>query len=445
MRYTPFDKELQALSTDDLASLHDVHEGWYVEYKSAMISHRSLAKSLSSFANQYGGWLFLGVFEDSPSHTAQGFPGLPTSQVPDALESLRNASKDLLQPPVFYTTRVFHGPIASINLGADHSLVVVSIPQGPNPPYLHNDGRIYRRIADSSNPAQETDRGVLDLLVERGNRANTRLADRISRSPPVSRGEENQPYIHLSIFSDRYETMGHWYDKGLVEFTDIMGGGMLPFDNIFSTSEGYAARQAANNPQNARTLTWEFSRHCHSFVTLPIPLLSDIKDPAWNQYAIGEEFLSKLARDGMEYQTILDLSPLFQIYMSIMIRHRCLALAANVKGPFHIKAHLENVWRTVPFIDLPEYLIHTMNYGFPLVQEDPIFVPSGRLHDRFVVAPEIDTFPSESDLVGHEGALEVSMQVFQALGIPVEVITRSLDDLEAAIARAAHVLRNRRR
>ena len=63
-RYRPFEKELFELSGDDLAGLRHVHEGWYVEYKSESIKPRDIAKSLASFANQLGGWLFVGVSED---------------------------------------------------------------------------------------------------------------------------------------------------------------------------------------------------------------------------------------------------------------------------------------------------------------------------------------------------------------------------------------------
>ena len=100
MPYTPFEKNLAELSPGDLATLTDVYEGWYVEYKSELVNNKALAKSLSAFANQHGGWLFIGVAEDRETHAAQSFPGIPDSQVQAGLETLRNASKDLLHPSV---------------------------------------------------------------------------------------------------------------------------------------------------------------------------------------------------------------------------------------------------------------------------------------------------------------------------------------------------------
>ena len=213
MLYRPFADNLSEVSPEDLGRLRDVHEGWYVEYKQQLIGNRELAKSLSSFANQYGGWFFLGVKEDSRDHVADGFPGIPDSQVNLALDSIRNAAKDLLNPPVFYNVRLFPGPIDLIGLGEGHSIIVVQVPEGPNSPYIHNDGRIYRRVGDSSQPAPVTDRSTFDLLAQRGEEARKGLAERVLWSPVTSKGEENQPYIHLSILSDPYEVIGHWYRK----------------------------------------------------------------------------------------------------------------------------------------------------------------------------------------------------------------------------------------
>ena len=165
-KYTPFDKEIEDISPEDLETLRDVHEGWYVEYKSELISSRNLAKSLSAFANQYGGWLFIGISEVNESNVAGDFPGIPDSEVTQALEILRNSSKDLLNPAVFYETRVFQGPIKNVGLQIGYSVIVVRIPQGSNTPYVHNDGRIYQRVADSSDPKPATDRSTLDFMRE---------------------------------------------------------------------------------------------------------------------------------------------------------------------------------------------------------------------------------------------------------------------------------------
>ena len=136
-------------------SLREVREGWYVEYKSQLPSTRDLAKSLSSFSNQYGGWIFLGVEETPNSLTAGTCPGIENENLPEVLESLRNAAKDIVRPQVAYQHRVLEGPVETIGLKSNRSVVVVRVPEGSNTPYIHNDGRIYIRIGDSSSPIPE--------------------------------------------------------------------------------------------------------------------------------------------------------------------------------------------------------------------------------------------------------------------------------------------------
>ena len=167
-----------------------------------------MRKAFLRLLTNNGGWLFLGVKEDGRDHVADSFPGIPDSQVNPALDSIRNAAKYLLNPPIFYNVRLFPGPTDSIGLGEGHSIIVVQVPEGPNSPYIHNDGRIYRRVGDSSQPVSVTDRSTFDLLAQRGEEARKRLAERVLWSPVTSKGEENQPYIHLSILSDPYELLG---------------------------------------------------------------------------------------------------------------------------------------------------------------------------------------------------------------------------------------------
>lgn len=53
--FDPFGKPLADVKAADLARLRDVEEGWYVEYKATSPNADRIARSLCSFANQYGG------------------------------------------------------------------------------------------------------------------------------------------------------------------------------------------------------------------------------------------------------------------------------------------------------------------------------------------------------------------------------------------------------
>ena len=440
MLYRPFADHLDEVAPEDLARLTDVHEGWYVEYKREMIGNRELAKSLSSFANQYGGWLFLGVEEDAVNNVAASFPGIPDTEVQTAIESIRNAAKDLLQPLPFYNVRVFPGPISAMGLKGGHSIIVVHVPEGPDCPYIHNDGRIYMRVGDSSQPKSVSDRATFDLLTQRRQEARSRLDARVMWSPVTSQGEENQPFIHISILSDPYEVMGHLYDGGFTEFTEVMSGFGFPFNNIYSSHDGFVARQVGDIGANKRVLTWHFSRYCHSFITIPIPTMPlDKASAVWREYSVGSRFLSGIVDSDLIHCRILDLNVTIDLIGHAMRRHRILAGKAHINGPFFLKARLENIWRTIPFLDHSKYLEHIDDFGYPLVQETEMVVPEGAGLDTFVVAPETPVPPEEGELISGEGPVELAMRILDALGIPMVVLARSIEELHSSGRRSQNV------
>ena len=260
--------------SSDLKEFYSISEGWYVEYKSLPIPPKDLAKSLSSFANQYGGWLVLGVVENKRDLTAEEFPGLSEQQVSNVVQTLRDASRDCVNPEVYYEHRVFDGPIKEIDLPAGKSIVVVHIPQGPEPPYVHADARIYRRVGDSSAPKPETDQSILDRLSRRAQQSRDRLEQMVTRVPLTSKGEEDNCYLHMTITSDPYEIGGHRFGGTFEDFSEIMGKDPIPFDNIFTRVGGFVARHITSNDPYYRLLTWDFDRYCHSFITLPINILN---------------------------------------------------------------------------------------------------------------------------------------------------------------------------
>ena len=74
-----FKKRLEDIVADDLEVLKETAEGWYVEYKRELVRARAIAKSVTSFANQYGGWLFIGV-DENEERKAGTFPGVLVSE-----------------------------------------------------------------------------------------------------------------------------------------------------------------------------------------------------------------------------------------------------------------------------------------------------------------------------------------------------------------------------
>lgn len=438
MQFTPFDKSLEEVSSNDLEILRDVSEGWYIEYKSQLPKVRDLAKSLASFANQYGGWLFLGIDENPGSHTAGVFTGVESETVSDVLEKLRNAAKDVVRPQILFEHRVISGPAADLGLSPRRSVVVVRVPEGANTPYIHNDGKIYIRIADSSSPIPVTDKTTFDLLYRRGEDKRAHLKTLVERSPEVSDYEKGNCYLHLSILSDPYQTLGHRYYGTYSDFVAVMGGITIPFDNVFTTNDGFIARQVKSNNRFARLFTWEFSRNCNSFVTMPIPTLPILgadslfgpsEHELWAQYSIGTRFRSALLSKGLETSRILNLNLMLSLVGALVSRHRRIVGQSNIKGPFYIKARIENAWRAIPFVDVDKYLTHVQNFDFPVVQDSNLMVPAGTSLDTFVISPELEWIPSESEIIKYKGPVDIWVRIMQAFGIPGELLEESAMEL----------------
>ena len=394
----------------------------------------------------------MGVEENSESKTAGSFPGIESGNLSEALESLRNAAKDLVRPQVAYQSRTVEGPLETIGLCSNRSVIVVHVPEGPNTPYIHNDGRIYSRVGDSSSPIPANDKATFDLLYQRGADRKSYLAALVGRSPELSKDEEGNSYIHLSILSDPYGTLGHWYEGTYSDFSTAMKGRSIPFDNIYTAPSGFIARQVEANYRPNRLFTWEFSRTCNSFVTIPIPTLpspeshkslgSDVMD-AWATYSIGAKFASALSSKGLGASRILNLNLLLEILRLVLSRHQTIVGQSGVKGPFYIKARIANVWRAVPFIDLDQYMEHVEMFDLPVVQDSVLVVPEGTSLETFVVSEELVSVPAESENQLPDGSVDMWVEISQALGIPGELLEKNARALASVSRRESEIHRAR--
>ena len=168
MPYNPFDKQpSEPLTESDLRTLVDnrVAEGFYVEYKSSLPETSKIAKSIASFANTYGGWLFYGISANKTSNTPEIINGLDLMEHKDPIATIRDAVRHKTNPIPFFQ-------IQSCLLANGRTVTIVHVPSADNTPIVTYDGRIYRRAHDSSEPIPESDRHTIDELFQRGQKKN---------------------------------------------------------------------------------------------------------------------------------------------------------------------------------------------------------------------------------------------------------------------------------
>ena len=326
MQYTPFNSSIDELKPDDLNVLKSVKEGWYVEYKSCVISASKFAKAISAFANTYGGWLFLGVQERSREDpVAEHFPGIPLRDLDLTLQRLRQSSVEHLNPIPYFNCNVLRGPCVSIGLDSEHAIVAVEIPQSNAAPHVHKDARIYRRSADSSEPKPESDRFILDQLWRRGDRVRETVKDLISKNPEFSAEEESIPYLRLLLNVDPWAQRNLAFKATLKEirqvFTSNEGtGSYIPFDAVYLISDGIVARQLGTNNPRKYTLTWKLRYDLSSDIMIPLPLhkptnLLGLKS-ILEGYKYAEKYTEILKRENHSIYRVIDISILYRVLPS---------------------------------------------------------------------------------------------------------------------------------
>ncbi len=194
MPFSPFKKSISdPLTSEDLQLLisSSVAEGYFVEYKGVLLAPNKIAKSIASFANTYGGWYIVGVTTDG-HNVAQHIVGFSLDDCHDPIASLRDSIRSGIDPiPVFFSQVVTIAPRRAV--------LVVYIPGEQDTPFITRDGRIYRRVSDSSDPIPEAQRSAVDRLIEQG-RDRVHAFQRFCQEPRTfSKAEASTPWVNIFL------------------------------------------------------------------------------------------------------------------------------------------------------------------------------------------------------------------------------------------------------
>ena len=440
--YSPFDKDIKDLQSEDLSVLRSVNEGWYVEYKREATTASALAKALSAFANTYGGWLFLGVDEARNDVSVAGdFVGIPQQSAEVILQQLRQAASNSLNPTPYFVTKVLFGPCPIINLAPGTAIIVVQIPCSLTAPHVHKDGRIYRRVADGSEPKPETDRFVLDQLWRRGDVIRKAARKWIRRDPEFSKSEEKSPYLRLLLCVDPWQQKDPWLDASLSDIREVFhrneaGFATMPFETVYSSSEGIVARQLGkNDPQNLG-LIWKTRKDLSCDILLPLPFYNvgspEKLIPILDRYDYIGKFVQLLYSQGSGYSSpmVVDLNLVLQAHIAVASKYSQLLALATDERAFYCKARLLNCWRTIPFVDVIQVLNTFETHGVPMVLEDTLTAPDGYDPDSFahIVPPSSDdAIPREVNASIVQGICAF-IQTAMAFGVPTLVSDRFGED-----------------
>lgn len=433
--FNPFPVDFENLEAEHLTSLLEVHEGWYLDYKEEPLEAKELAKHLSSFANQYGGWLVFGVKEArNPKNEKLGkpesFPGLTESQVVRLKNDLDSAARQCVEPTPSFEIKDVNGPNIELGLSSDRSIVIVMIPAGRNTPYLHNSGRVYRRVGAQSDPVAITDRSSLQDLIDRAAQHRKKLKHFLEHRPAVSKAESENVYLHLYTIP---VPLGHPLKTSCLsfeEFVQLARGKSNPkrthdaimvYEDVYTTQDGYIARHVANNDPYYRLTTWRYFSDFSSCFTFPVNT-HGLNVGRFPHYEHWDEFVEICHQRGLKSANALDLIWIFACLADAFEKVQDTLAAEGLEQTTYFKLVFENVWRKVPFLDSEVYLNQVRKYGLPIIQDEELFAPPGiELETLGYISKFSDeTASSRWSVVANPMSI-----LFQAVGIPIDVTATS--------------------
>lgn len=396
--YVPFQKMLEEVTGDDLIALKHVSEGWYVDYKRDPLDIRDLAKHISAFANQYGGWLFFGVSESNENRVACSFPGIPLADVHALSLRLREAISAHVNPSVLYEERVIAGPCKTIELPEGRAIVIVGIPQGVDPPYIHSSGKIYQRLADQSKPKAESDRHALDLLWDRGKTYRGRISDRLRRTPELRETQKDSTWAFIFLSPDLRrpapkDLLTFKAFRQLVNQPDPSMGVSLPLQEVRSAEFGYQGRHVENNNPEYGTVALRWWHGGVARLDIPINTwnTTEFRDRS-RGYKHADDFLAELVSQGHQNAQICDFSWLIYIVAALTNMYTNIQRAVGDPRPVYAACELRNLFYKIPFFNSSRYVEKCRDDRVPIITDRLSICPERPFFDNmFEIEADVNT------------------------------------------------------
>ncbi len=409
MPFSPFKKSIrEPLTSEDLQSLivDSVSEGYFVEYKSILPVPHKIAKSIASFANTYGGWYIVGVTTDG-HNVAQHIAGFSLDDCHDPIASLRDSIRSGIDPvPVFFPQVV--------TLAPKLIALVVYVPGEQDTPFITKDGRIYRRVSDSSDPIPETQRSAVDRLVEQG-RDHAHAFQQFCQDPRTfSNGEASTPWVNIFLspyplgMIERFELtsqdgLEHLLKRSRETIPLVKGGneaslplGYLPFQQGRAMLNSVFLKQINTNAnqitQNSLSMELFDDGRARFFIPLHIIKVTDGQ-------RVSSEVRARQVRAILEDHLHQDSDFYLAKFFDLTSLWQAVLVLANfyldwVKDDlplihnFRVLIRGKGLWRTVAFVDDDRWAEHVRTFHIPLMANDEVKIPEERREGAIIETGE---------------------------------------------------------
>jgi hypothetical protein len=381
MLFNPFDKQIgEPLTLNDLQLLktRGIAEGLYVEYKSDFRTYEKIGQSIASFANSYGGWYFIGIEADKTHNLPANFFGIDIRVHNDPISRIRDAVKVHVNPTPAFTIQL-------VSLNEHKVVIVVQVPSYQDKPFISSDGRIYRRVTDSSDPISEKDRYAVDRLYSEGRRYRKIFAE-FCKDDFIFDDMEHRGWLKLyiapypnDIHNDSYmeqETVKKLLLKSKdslhIPYYDVSLNMGMPFDVGYSTYEAIMLRQVGSNPVVANPLSIELYSDGWAKFFIPIPFFHKFN---WNDIeslnsSRTKEALRTILGQGhlemLESLRFIDVGALSAIIATLVTFYMDWVGEQPATNEFRYAAVIEDIRRTVPFFDSDKWGEFVAEFGLPV-------------------------------------------------------------------------------
>lgn len=396
MPFNPFDKPIgEALAVADLQLLisRSVSEGYYVEYKGQMQSNDKIAKSIAALANTHGGWYFVGVEVDKTHNVATNICGFSLSATPDPIATVRDVAKSRISPPPVFYPQV-------VNMTSDLVVLVVYVPEDQDTPFLTKDGRIYRRIADSSDPVYEKDRYAIDQLYAQGQENVSRFERFCNDSRVFAKSESGVGWVNIFLAP---------YPNGMLDKKDLLTekdslekllqrskeqiavslfeklgiSGSVPFTSGQVTHRSVILRQVAPMHVAFNSLTIEFFTDGSAKFFIPLPYAIEVTQcdvpEEVESHVVEKALRSYIATDrtehSLQYLHFFSMEKLCAAILHLVNYYVDWLRDVPLLTAFKAAVVLNEVWRYAPFADVDEWGWHVAKYGIPIMSTNVVKIP----------------------------------------------------------------------
>ncbi|WP_353189204.1 ATP-binding protein [Pandoraea pnomenusa] len=433
-----FELLLENADTTYFEQIKASEEGWFVEFKAACPDSQKLAKSVSSFANAYGGVLLIGVQEDAKTRRFERFSPVTRDDADSTITRLRQAIEAHLQPCPYFETRALEIPEVHTDI-AERWIVAIRVPKGKHPPYLHSSGVVYTRKGDSASPTSLNDLGLLDRLWGESKEKRQAVGKRLEFLSDQSRSAF--PRLEIAFHATR-DGVAPAREISFEEFqkvaaAPVASNGVALLANCYTIGGGYVARHAGDDVVPIAPL-WEYDvRTGLHYICLPLASRmwrGDASEVAanghWPQQALVDHLVSVYPHSKQEL-LVLDLGPTLYFLSAILFMVAKLYEGTSDKLNLRTNLKAASVRHSVPYLELPRFARRLATGKLPYLHRDvdflyPLDVPENWLPVEF----EGNVTPINGLNLEIPNSIGLFVRITRALGIPSEVTVGGSEDID---------------